>query len=1494
MDGVEDPGKGWRTAAKLLRQGRNEEKALEGLKMLRNSPSLRETLEQGGALPLVTALFDARQTLKVQVDAGTILAEYLESFDAENFFEVGRMKKSSPCNGVKRFLTIIVGNCHAEVQALSWRCLSKLVNCFFNGIEPEEQCGVIARKAVAAIGKNDAEWNLKTAAAGFLEAACQKGSRFLLEADAFKVALSLQIALDGTQDIKLREQLAKFLFNGSAHQEVLQDLLEVAEESSTFFIKSSKQFLESKGEVKESLLTTTIHAYLLWLWLMQQQASFGAPHEIEENEEEKNSRRVPSKECFDHVEALLKGPKGISDVISSSVVFMKRTFLQKIHVSTKFAETLVGLLKEPGRASLQCECACHYLLDVVSEAEEATLRSFLEPKILLQLISSEIGFARGIRLLLAIFSVSKNRNVSAEIISGGFLPSLWKILEVNDDSETIASVLKLLQPIAAYFLETEEPLREQPDWRVLNELCLTITSRLEGQEKVLFSKPLMHINWKIRDEEEGNLLTWAVEATPNEVGEYTQDIRELLLNTLLLTSQLHFHKELVDFGIAQLISASKSDMFEVENASLALLNQIARHQENGRQQILTSGISEEDLVSALKSILCSPNRDWPTIEQMISLIDNLSRVPNLEDFEQPKFTDDFAASVLDAGILPLLLFLTSVPELSKLHLEELCLFLISRGCVRSNYWKTWEEPALDESGNEIFETITDEEGNEVLKLVLELKGPGPDPNKGPTIEDWKLKLDILGDQALKVGLQQGFSVTSIVCQLPGSVTTSLLKVLIECGADLDSRDRLGRSSLMYAVACKDVEKVEMLLNTGAVDVDAVDNDGWNVLRWSFLEENIMRLLCSNSVDLNLSEHEFGTYPLHWLAMPYQKEVIIAGKSMQLESSHEMDSLSVASLILKSGADCNLCDNEGRSPLHASIQRGLTDLTFILLENGAEPNLLDAQNCLPLHFLCEGNCTQSAALLDALLARGSERPLKRGQFSDHGRGKARWERVAHRVELLLEEGLCQLEHPSAIADILPSVQELLSHASESGWTPYQCLFSGKESRRLLEPFQCEPGCGYPHEDWSSLSALEQRTDMFIAIHSMPGVSSLHLLSEKASRGASLLSIFIHSLPRNLQDSNDATRFLETLSSACKSPSFLMKDITKEDELGLTPLHALVFVLPSENVVSSMRTIYEENDVNCADLGRFDPMLLLLGHTSRSNDTFKAIFEWLSHGWKRFQVVESQAKDLVQLGFSERLTGTPITVTASIGDESLFQEITTESESDLDICEPLSGKTAMHLAADAGHTSCVIWLALNGANMHAQENERGESPVFSAIRSNLFDSVEKLIGSSSDPGIFFNQLKVTNNQGETPLLVAERLNMESCEEAELHSSDQIVRLLLEASCEKSEQIKEERNKWDPQNFIPDSEASTNSYDGQIHAHECFSKGIMYRVWQGATAMAIQAEEDSKTRNEAATGIQSVCRGYLTRKHLQEKPSNSKMKKKKKSKSKSRGKGKSNKSK
>jgi len=155
--------------------------------------------------------------------------------------------------------------------------------------------------------------------------------------------------------------------------------------------------------------------------------------------------------------------------------------------------------------------------------------------------------------------------------------------------------------------------------------------------------------------------------------------------------------------------------------------------------------------------------------------------------------------------------------------------------------------------------------------------------------------------------------------------SEVARVLLEHGADTETRDNLTYSPLEQSSAHGHVEVVRVLLENHA-DLNFSGERNWTALHFSSNSGrvSVARVLLGNGADANAKITDNST-PLHFACNE-----------------------GVTRILLEYGADPNARDIHNRTPLHRAMERNHTEVACVLLENGVDANSRDAKNRTPLH------------------------------------------------------------------------------------------------------------------------------------------------------------------------------------------------------------------------------------------------------------------------------------------------------------------------------------------------------------------------------------------------------------------------------------------------------------------------------------------------------------------------------------------------------------------
>jgi len=242
---------------------------------------------------------------------------------------------------------------------------------------------------------------------------------------------------------------------------------------------------------------------------------------------------------------------------------------------------------------------------------------------------------------------------------------------------------------------------------------------------------------------------------------------------------------------------------------------------------------------------------------------------------------------------------------------------------------------ISELNEELFEYIWKGEVLSILKLISH----GADPNAVMDKDGWTVMhyaalrghLDVV-----KILIQLGVDVDSRNhngwTPLYGAVNNGypdVIKALVESGADVNAKDENGEIPIHIAVFKDYPDVVKVLIELGA-DINGKKNNGETPLHeatyWSHPNEiEIIRILVEFGADVNAKD-KYGRTPLYNAVERNQSDAI--------------------KMLIKFGADINAKDEHGRTPLHLAAHKGHSDVVKMLIELGADPNIKDNHGDTP--------------------------------------------------------------------------------------------------------------------------------------------------------------------------------------------------------------------------------------------------------------------------------------------------------------------------------------------------------------------------------------------------------------------------------------------------------------------------------------------------------------------------------------------------------------------
>ncbi|MFM1803598.1 MAG: hypothetical protein RL136_477 [Planctomycetota bacterium] len=182
----------------------------------------------------------------------------------------------------------------------------------------------------------------------------------------------------------------------------------------------------------------------------------------------------------------------------------------------------------------------------------------------------------------------------------------------------------------------------------------------------------------------------------------------------------------------------------------------------------------------------------------------------------------------------------------------------------------------------------------------------------------------------------------------GAVETELetIKFLIEKGAQVNARDQINSTPLLWAAGFGKPEMVAFLL-TQKADVKATDDNGWTPLIWAagLGQPQTVDLLVKSGADVAAADKQTGDTPLLRGAR--------TGKAESLK------------ILLLAGADIKATNKAGQTALHLAAASGSAEKVQMLLDAKADPAATDSKGWTALDHAMNRTTGDKAKLIEIL-------------------------------------------------------------------------------------------------------------------------------------------------------------------------------------------------------------------------------------------------------------------------------------------------------------------------------------------------------------------------------------------------------------------------------------------------------------------------------------------------------------------------------------------------
>jgi ankyrin repeat protein len=276
----------------------------------------------------------------------------------------------------------------------------------------------------------------------------------------------------------------------------------------------------------------------------------------------------------------------------------------------------------------------------------------------------------------------------------------------------------------------------------------------------------------------------------------------------------------------------------------------------------------------------------------------------------------------------------------------------------------------------------------LLKQHVDVNAPEAD---GTTALHWAVRQDDreMADRLIKAGANvkaaNRYGVTPLYLACVNGSAPMIAK-LLDAGADANAATTEGETALMTVARTGNVEAAKVLLAHGA---DVNSKEQWRQqtpLMWAVAESHpeMAQELIAHGADVNVRQVEW-----HWERQitkePRDKWMPLGGQTPLLFAARQ-GCVECARVLVKAGADMNALDPHDMTAMVMALINGHYDFAAFLIDQGADPNLADDTGRTPLyaavddHSMPESNLPAprevdnrltSMDVIQALLAHGAK-------------------------------------------------------------------------------------------------------------------------------------------------------------------------------------------------------------------------------------------------------------------------------------------------------------------------------------------------------------------------------------------------------------------------------------------------------------------------------------------------------------------------------------------
>lgn len=217
-----------------------------------------------------------------------------------------------------------------------------------------------------------------------------------------------------------------------------------------------------------------------------------------------------------------------------------------------------------------------------------------------------------------------------------------------------------------------------------------------------------------------------------------------------------------------------------------------------------------------------------------------------------------------------------------------------------------------------------------------------------------------GADANKASDFHGLTPLALAC---ANGSSKIVKKLVAAGADPDKAQRSGETPLMTCANTGAVDGVRALIKAGA-DVNAKEKeDDQTALMWAVAEKHpeVVKVLVKNGANVEARSRIKSKPEPYIMEMSLDENIWpttypdttrwqeVEGGFTPLYFAAQQGDVDSARLLLDAGANIDAPNPEHGCPLNIALASGHEQLALFLIERGADPNIADAWGATPLHY-----------------------------------------------------------------------------------------------------------------------------------------------------------------------------------------------------------------------------------------------------------------------------------------------------------------------------------------------------------------------------------------------------------------------------------------------------------------------------------------------------------------------------------------------------------------